>query len=275
MSTSNLTFLNQFHDYGLPYKNPGSPSEFMINLQYLDQKIEATTREVTYWDLYKISTVLVDANAFYSSLNNLLPYSSMIINTLVTNTEDGDLNPGDIVIKNNNGSHDIIRAERGGIFYPSSIIASPSQNNYTYAINYSYSAIAPSETEAISKRKKNEDGSNVEPPTYICDYAKQMQYAGLVSGLVGSPYNKIYSASDIKNSGNKIYLDFPNDPNSDSGAKIDIEPIIKSFYQNPINGSIEEIYYDILIQKSSTNQQYTINFMDEDLFSILNRVVIK
>lgn len=275
MSTSNLTFLNQFHDYGLPYKNPGSPSEFMINLQYLDQKIEATTREVTYWDLYKISTVLVDANAFYSSLNNLLPYSSMVINTLVTNTEDGDLNPGDIVVKNNNGSHDIIRAERGGIFYPSSIVASPSQNNYTYTINYSYSASAPSKAEATSTRKTNENGSNVEPPTYTCDYAKQMKYPGLIGGLVGSPYNQIYSTNDIKNNGNKIYLDFPNDPNSDSGAKIDIEPIIKSFYQNPTNSSVEEIYHDISIQKSSTDQEYIIDFMDEDFLSILNRVVIK
>jgi hypothetical protein len=48
MSTNNLIFSNQFHDYGLPYESPGSASEFMTNLQYINQKIEATTKKITY-----------------------------------------------------------------------------------------------------------------------------------------------------------------------------------------------------------------------------------
>jgi hypothetical protein len=211
--------------------------------------------------------VLTNADAFYSSLNNLLPYSSMVINTRINTTKDGDLNPGDIVVKNSDGSHEIVRAERGGIFYPGSIVANQSTSNYTYQINYSYAPAAPNALEATSKQKEDE-----EIPTYECNYAKTMKFSDLIGGLVGSPYNKIYEPKDIKENNNQIELDFPNvlDENNDI-EKLKIEPIVKSFHKT--NELFEEVYYDFSIKEDST--QYIITFLDSSVLDLINKVVVK
>jgi hypothetical protein len=117
----------------------------MHNIRYLYQKIEKCTRNITYFDLYKIASVLNNDAEFESKVNELPPYSSMILNTPVqltgTNTS---YNIGDIVVKNPDGTHEVIAAQRGGIFYPSSIQRiNADDDNYTYNFMFSYQSAEP------------------------------------------------------------------------------------------------------------------------------------
>ena len=80
-----------FHDYGLPYNltntedNPSNLTQaerMMKNIEYLYKKMTLCTRHVTYFDLYKFTTVITEPTKFQSAINNLEPYTSAIINTL-------------------------------------------------------------------------------------------------------------------------------------------------------------------------------------------------
>jgi hypothetical protein len=105
-----------FHDYGLPKPNASSHTDIMTNINFLYQKMQECTRNVTYFDLYKVTSVLNNEAEFDAQINALSPYSTMVINTPVVTGDGSQYNIGDMVIKHNDGTHDIIRAQRGGIF---------------------------------------------------------------------------------------------------------------------------------------------------------------
>lgn len=260
--SSNLNFTNQFHDYGLPKPSAANPTDFMINIKYLEDKINATTKELTYWDLYRISSVLTDANAFNSAINDLLPYSSLIVNTKgSTGKENGDYNPGDIFIKHNDGTYTKIKAERGGIFYPNKITRTTNNsNNYTYDISYQYAVNTPSKTEANSV--------TTEGGQFTCEYANTMTYKGIIGGLVGSPYNKVY----YRNGNNKIPPQIGVDGKKNTDGQY-VAPIVKCFTET--NNQLEEVYCDIEIDyQNQSNKTYTIK-LASDAPNLITRVVVK
>lgn len=273
MSTD-LTFSNQFHDYGLPYKLASSLDQFMANIFYLEQKIAATTKRITYWDLYKITSVLTDSNSFHSAINNLSPYSSLIVNTKGSTGKE-DYNPGDIFVKHNDGTYEHISAERGGIFYPSQITKASGEKNNTYTIKYSYQAAAPKEENKDSSKSGN---------TYTCAYAKHMKYIDITGGLVGSPYNMVYTKEDLEDSeDSSIKLDFPTNPDYDeekddiSLKEIEVEPIVKCFTTTN-SDQLEEVYCDISITSDKTDEtdkKYIIKIVDESALGLITRMVVK
>lgn len=267
MSITDLNFSNQFHDYNvLPYPSPGNQHQFMANIRYLEQKITATTRSITYWDLYKIDAVLTDPNAFQSTINDLLPYTSLVINTKgTTGKEGGDYSPGDIFVKHNDGTYTKIKAERGGIFYPNQILreGKTGDKNYNYTISYQYSANAPSIESSQSDSHQNTDEEN---GIFECNYAKKMIYKNITGGLVGSPYNKVYNYPDISK---ELSLDGIKDTNNKYVA-----PIVKCFIE--YNNQLEEVYCDMKIdyQEQETNT-YNIQFLDDLIPTFITKVVIK
>lgn len=262
-----LTFTNQFHDYGLPYNFAVTRSEFMANISYLEQKIAATTKKITYWDLYKITSVLTDSNSFHSAINNLSPYSSLIVNTK-GNTGKEDYNPGDIFVKHNDGTYEHISAERGGIFYPSQIIKEDETNNYNYTIKYSYQAAAPKEEKKESSLSGN---------THTCEYAKHMEYTNITGGLVGSPYNRVFKIGT--DTLQPISLDFPTVRTYIEGSEdpiweqLEIEPIVKCF--TATNNQLEEVYCDIEIISNTSGKEYTIEIKDSSALGLITKVVVK
>lgn len=273
MSTQrNLNFSNQFHDYGLPYDSPANSNEFMTNIRYLEQKIIATTKKLTYWDLYRISAILTDPNAFHSTMNSLLPYSSLVANTNGnTGQKNGDYSVGDIFIKHNDGTYTKIKAERGGIFYPSQIIkASSNDNNYTYQIYYSYQAFAPSTAEASSDKNT---ATNVDKGKFVCDYAKTMIYDSIKGDSIGSPYNIIYYRQiDAEGIIHNISQEFSLDGKKNMKGQY-IEPIVKCFANN--NNQLEEVYCDINIDYTAREENTYTVVLDSNAINLITRVVIK
>ena len=247
-----------FHDYGLPYNltntedNPSNltPTERMMkNIEYLYKKMTLCTRHVTYFDLYKFTTVITEPTKFQSEVNNLEPYTSAIINTSI-NTETGQVyNPGDIIIKNNDGSTNIIQAQRGGIFYPSEIKKENGTNNYTYNFTFAYKSAAPSSKKEVATHSGN---------TWTGKYAEQMVFEGLAGNTVGSPYNYIYKEwtgdfSDTFSAATTVTTNLP------------IPPIVHCYAKS------EEIYADQTVSYASG--KYTVNVSIKN--NLRDKVVIK
>jgi hypothetical protein len=141
----------QLHDYKLPFPEGASGTETLANIQHLYKKINQCTRNITYFDLYKFNSVISDPNQLQAQINALEPYTAAIINANI-NTGDGfQYTPGDILVKNNDNTVNIIKAQRGGIFYPSSITRSAGSNNYTYNIEFSFQSSEPNTDKCILK----------------------------------------------------------------------------------------------------------------------------
>lgn len=241
---------NLFQYHKLPNPNASCPAEFLQNIEYLESKIDATTRELSYWDMYKISDVLTTSSEFQSSVNKLLPYSSLVINTTIVG--DTDYFPGDIIVKRPNGNYDIIRAERGGIFYPSEIVKA--ESTYTYDFTFSYKAAAPSGDNIDISVTNNK---------WTATYRPQITFKGLTAGSVGSPYNKV------------LLVDGQGDNKLQATIELTAStsaPIVKCFTQTA-TGQWEDVYCDFEITKGTNI--YTITINNNNLPTILDKVVIK
>jgi hypothetical protein len=145
---ANIKGLTNFYDYGL--KNPvaKSPEKIMENIDFLYNKIQACTRDVSYFDLYKISTIVNQPSELQAQINALPSYHSLIINTPIITGDGNRYNAGDIIVKMNDGTFTHIEAQRGGIFYPSKITKlNKNDNNYSYQFQFSYESSAPAKSE--------------------------------------------------------------------------------------------------------------------------------
>lgn len=253
-----------FHDYGLPYNltntedNPSNLTQaerMMKNIEYLYKKMTLCTRYVTYFDLYKFTTVITEPTKFQTEINNLEPYTSAIINTSI-NTETGQVySPGDIVIKNNDGSTNIIQAQRGGIFYPSEIKKEDGENNYTYNFTFAYKSAAPSSQKETATHSGD---------TWTGKYATQMVFEQLAGNTVGSPYNYVYEEwndafSDTFTAATTVTTNLP------------IPPIVHCY------AGSEEIYADQTVAYTAGSGEekgsYTVNISIKN--NLCSKVVIK
>lgn len=245
----NLENYKNFHDYGLPNPLASSPTEMLDNINYLYKKMELCTRNVTYFDLYKFTTIITESSKFQSQINNLEPYTSAIINTSISLADGVVYNPGDIIIKNNDGSTETIRAQRGGIFYPSKIKKEDGENNYTYNFTFAYQSAAPSEKEEKATFSNNE---------WSGIYAKEMIFEGLAGTSVGSPYNYIYEEWDG---------DFSNTFTAATtvSTNLPIPPIVHCYI-----GS-EEVYADQTIVYTAGSYEVNISIKN----NLCSKVVIK
>ena len=278
-----LTKYKDFHDYGLPYNltntenNPSNLTQterMMKNIEYLYQKMDHCTRNVTYFDLYKFSRVITEASQLQAEINALEPFTAAIINTNIDTGNGVVYAPGDIIVKNIDNTSSVIRAQRGGIFYPSSIKRTEQANNYTYDIQFSFQSAAPG-VELVSIKDEyttEEDDNNnitiVSGSDNVWDkydnegkdvYAQKIIFQGLAGNSVGSPYNYVYdSVADTNERYSKFTPQFKD--------TTPIPPIIHCY------AGKEEIYIDQQINYSEDTDKYQITFAS---CSLCDKVVIK
>lgn len=240
----NISYKN-YQDYGLKYPKASSPQEIMENIEYLYEKIKHCTRDLSYYDLYRIKDIVTNPSELQSKINSLDLYSSLVINT---NIQEGDqtYNIGDIVIKLSDGKTELIKAQRGGIFYPSKISKG---SGSTYSIDFTYNASAPEQPSLTTQI--NEKATNL---------AKQMTFTGLTGGVAGSPYNKIVTSGF-------------NDITLTAAKTQDFTPIVPNIhiYHKTANNQWEEIYADEKVVLSGDNYLVSISVSE----TIGDMVVIK
>jgi hypothetical protein len=174
-----------FYDYGLPYKdlvsdvNGTQEEKLMKNIEYLYNKMKQCTRNVTYFDLYKLNTIITNASEFQAKVNSLLPFTSAIINAKIVTEEGQSISPGDIILKNYYNSFLPIYAQRGGIFYPQIVRADENASSYDFYFNFR--SVAP-EKDSITETERNKEAT----------YAETIVFKGLSLPDSKSPYNYVY-----------------------------------------------------------------------------------
>ena len=161
VKNSQLPSLRYYNEIQKGDKTVGTPALFQQDLMFLNEKLEAVQKRLTFYDFYNIAAIVEDPSLLQTTINNLLPNTALIINT----NNAGNYNRGDIVFKTSTGDIQTIRAQSGGLYYPSQIIKEG--NNYT--LKYSYSASSPSEPTS---------DATVNPST-VAPLAKTITFKGL------------------------------------------------------------------------------------------------
>lgn len=227
-----MSTLKQFQDYGLPKPNANSREDVQKNINYLYSKVKQVSKNLTFWDLYKISSVVTDKKDLQSISNALLPFTSAIINTPTAFVDGDTYAVGDIVVKHQDGTTEHIRAERGGIFFPQKITRGSGSNNYNYTIDFTLKSNEPE--KVITASVINNSGNTWDASS---KYTSEIQFKDLVGGAGESPYNIVYTTFSS--------MTFPKAKTS-SGK--DIQPIVKGY-----NSNGEEVYWDLKVTTSGSN----------------------
>lgn len=268
----NLLKYKDFHDYGLPHNKADNPTKIMENINYLYNKMKQCTRNVTYFDLYKINTIITQDSEFDAQVNALEPHSTAIINTNIT-TANQVYSPGDMIIKNTDGTTSTIIAQRGGIFYPKTVQKfSSDDNNFSYNFSFYFRPVAPV-ADTTSEDTLDEGATSL-----TVDFAETLLFKGLSGGVPASPYNLVTSKLEGGwVAGDRIRIkisDLTMTINIDADhvdKTIPIDPIVHCYSDK------EEIYMDQTIlyktpDAENTKATFDITLQKTDLCT---KVVIK
>lgn len=116
-------------------------------LQYLEAKINAARKTVTFWDAYKIVGVVKNIDDFNQKYGVLPNNSGLIIDAPITLDKDHSYTQGDVVYKDFYGNQLCARAQVGGVFKPNSI--TQVNNSATYEMKFDYIEQVTDETITI------------------------------------------------------------------------------------------------------------------------------
>lgn len=106
----------------IDYSSITDPQYFSAALQQIDTKLNDIKKEITYWDVYNISSAITSAEQFESKIANLEINNSTVINTTYFKRnfqgEETTFYSGDIIIRLKDGSYQHIRSANAGIYVP-------------------------------------------------------------------------------------------------------------------------------------------------------------
>ena len=114
-------------------------SSYQKAIKQLYEEISKVKKEITYYDVFNIVDTVVNPKLFEVQVNNLTNNSSLVINTPPFYSNGKLYGTGDVILKNANGEWIHIRAQAGGIYYPSQL----SGNNGQYELVYKFSSAMP------------------------------------------------------------------------------------------------------------------------------------
>ena len=231
-------------------------SSFQEKLELLENKLNKTTKNLTSWDFYKISDVVYYPSEYDAKWANLLPNTGLIINSDSFNVGEFGLRRGDIVFKQDDLTPIHIKAENGGILYPSKItevtettVDGEEQPTGKHALHFKFTGQTPTKAESTSSI-----GDETE-----AEAAKTITLSGLTSPSITSIYGNILIPQDKT-------VFFPQKKDKDN--KNVIKPFVK-FFTLVDNTNYEEVYWDFSLSVSGSNFQIT------NIPSIVKQVVVK
>lgn len=130
----------------------GGPETFQKNLELINERINSIHKELTYWDLYKISASVNNASEFYSVFTSLAVGQSMVINCSTFYVNNIAYHKGDVIVKINENQEIKIDSLSTGIYYPSKLTKDDQSN--TYLLNFTYAAGEPQEGSSTGPQKE-------------------------------------------------------------------------------------------------------------------------
>lgn len=126
----------------ITFKKTKTSMDYKDELDSLNEKISEIRKNISYLDVYNIVDVCEDRQKFDAQVNALLPNSSLVINCDGFYSNNERYETGDIILKMSNGNPVHIRAQTGGIFYPSNVSVDDGNN---VSITYTFSDSKPTE----------------------------------------------------------------------------------------------------------------------------------
>lgn len=207
--------------------NSANITDFQKNLELLNSRLNAIHKELTYWDLYKLSASVNSPAEFYSVFSSLAIGQSLVINCETFDINGTKYHKGDVIVKIDESSEIKIDSLATGIYYPFSLNA---VDGSTYHLTYKYAEGAPQE------------GSNVDP--------KQQYELSLPVPAAGSSNVYGYVSKDTSFTFNAI----PDSTSSDY-----IKPIVKVFQEDNSNHVIEEMIVPYTVTFNSSNATFTVS----------------
>lgn len=211
-------------------------SKYIYSLQ---QDINNLHRELTYWDLYKITKVITSEDTFAATVNELAPCESAVIN--LTDKQSMTYNNvlyarGDLIVKLSDNTTQHIKSLNSGIYTPEQAQSSPSGGN-TYIIPYHFSPDTPqSDSETIEIHLQGTNSTNIYD----------------IRGNISTLFNNnqyTFSAKIVQN----------------AGQSYAIRPFIRFYTDNA------EII-DLPLTLTLTNNQWTITLLSSDSIATIIQV---
>ncbi len=198
---------------------------FASDMDFLNRKLDKAQKQLTMWDFYHITEVVNQVSEFEVKQNSLIALTGLIINcgTFIANEES--YSTGDIVFRMADGSLQHIRAERGGMFYPSKL-QQISANNFKFS--YSFINSPPSLGETVIPKTENNiwDASNAAAN-------KEITFENIEINNSTINYSIVQTVRGTENIRfEPIYID-----------KKLVQPVIKTFIEKDWN-EYEEIYLE-------------------------------
>lgn len=95
--------------------NISSFNDLATGLELLENEVKENTRQISYWDVYRFSDSVEDADDFAKKWVELANNHALVINTNFSG-----YSVGDVVIKTDDGNKIVVRGRQNGIFVPSS-----------------------------------------------------------------------------------------------------------------------------------------------------------
>lgn len=148
----------------------GDNSDIKTALQALQEKIEAVTRQVTFWDVYNITQVLLSESDMVSKIAQLNAGEAAIVNANMIQNGSEIYYRGDVIYKMSTGDLLHIPAENKGVYQPSIEV-----NGNQITVTYTYTTTPPEEVISNPITISNQDA-------YLVD----VNIAG--TGAVSLPY---------------------------------------------------------------------------------------
>lgn len=109
-------------------------SDLKTKLTILENKLDSVTRQVSFWDIYNVTQILLSDNDILTKLPKLNIGESAIVNTTRINNGQNVYSRGDLIYKNQDGDFIHIPAENKGVYVPElSYVGSNVKLKYKYS----------------------------------------------------------------------------------------------------------------------------------------------
>lgn len=217
---------------------------FQNQINILNNKVDSVAKNLTYFDFYNITSVVTEKQNFSTQVTNLMPNSSLVINCEPFFINDEHYNTGDIVFKTSNSTIAHIKAQTGGIYYPTKI--SKNSNDNSFSLTYKYSSSRPN-TNTSDAVDINNDNRPANMASTITFTGLKTETESSIYGLWG-PYVSLQSFNAFIKDGTLI------------------QPYIKFYFYD--GKSQEEVSVDYIIELDETNpedKKWKVSFPDNQI----------
>lgn len=227
-----------------------SAIEFAKSMEEMDKKLNEIKKEITYWDVYNITSAITNPDEFDNKIANLEINSSTVINTTyfkrIFEGKETEFYSGDVIIRLKNGDYQHIKAANAGVYVPD--FTGSTENELK--ITYNYQTTVENTTEKVTTQIASLTGEDSQIYGYVLEPNEGNGYFQRTSPFVFKSIQTSWLSSSTV-----------------------IVPVIKFFISRLNSNSYQEIYSDkyTLFQDGDN----FVFYLHESFSKIVSKVVLK